>query len=559
MDIGLGNIDWSKVDENSVGGASDAAREASPSLIGVQLESPQHSSFTETLGDGVIVEPVDAPEPDLVFAPGASAKPYPLHALGPLRDVVDLIARRTQAPVAIAAGSALGVAALAVQGHADVQTLAGQAPTSLFLLTVAKSGERKSACDKMLSASVGKHEREQDNAYRKAMTRYLAASEGHRQLENRVKNQIRAEEAGPDALANLPSAPRKPLLPDRVMTEPTFEGVTKLFAEGNPSQGLLSDEGGQFLGGHAMNTENRQKTLTAFSKLWDGSPIKRTRAGDGSTTLRGRRLSLHLMVQPEVAAGLLSDQLAIGQGFVPRMLSCQPVSNIGRRVVDVTGDGDEMSLDDQTVLLQYEHRLLDTLRTVMPTHDGAEGQQGQELCPRVLPLSGDARIALGLFAQQIERAQAPGGVLSDLTGTASKIAEQACRIAGVLTLFGDLQAREVSGRTMGDAIELAGWYLFEAMRLTGAAQVSREEQETEALRVWLLTRWPDLAEKNGLDPHHLIPRSVVRFGPSSMRSTAKAKGGLASLARLGWLVKLEPGAVVDGRTRTIAYRVAHTN
>ena len=64
---------------------------------------------------------------------------------------------------------------------------------------------------------------------------------------------------------------------DRTVTEPTFEGLTKLFATGQPSLGIFSDEGGQFLGGHAMNTDNRQKTLAALNDLWQGNPIRRTR------------------------------------------------------------------------------------------------------------------------------------------------------------------------------------------------------------------------------------------------------------------------------------------
>jgi hypothetical protein len=45
------------------------------------------------------------------------------------------------------AASVLASAALAAQGHRDAETLNGTAPASLFLLTVAESGERKSTAD----------------------------------------------------------------------------------------------------------------------------------------------------------------------------------------------------------------------------------------------------------------------------------------------------------------------------------------------------------------------------------------------------------------------------
>ena len=82
-----------------------------------------------------------------------------------------------------------------------------------------------------------------------------------------------AAEADLEALGPEPVAPP---VADRIDTEPTFEGLTRRFAEGLPSLGIFSDEGGQFLGGHGMNRDNRQKTLSALNALWGGDPIRRT-------------------------------------------------------------------------------------------------------------------------------------------------------------------------------------------------------------------------------------------------------------------------------------------
>lgn len=86
----------------------------------------------------------ESPQPLMrEIPPGA---PFPMEALGPLRQAVEAVADISQAPIAIAAQSALSVASLAVQGFADVETLGGDAPCSLFCLTIAESGERKSTC-----------------------------------------------------------------------------------------------------------------------------------------------------------------------------------------------------------------------------------------------------------------------------------------------------------------------------------------------------------------------------------------------------------------------------
>lgn len=317
------------------------------------------------------------------------------------------------------------------------------------------------------------------------------------------------------------------------MTEPTFEGLTKLFAHGNPSLGLFSDEGGQFLGGHAMNGENRQKTLAAFNDLWQGNPIRRTRSGDGHATLYGRRLAVHLMVQPTVARGFMADPLTADTGFLPRFLMCEPPSTIGTRMQANT------SRDDMA-LANFAGRLRDILDTTPPID-----LETRELQPRTLGLTAEARAQLSAFSDVIEAAQAPGGDLAHISGTASKTAEQAARIAGVLTLWRNLHAPDVQVGEMNDAIMLAQYYLAEASRLTSAALVSAEIDRAEALRKWLES-WPKA---------EILVRDVVRLGPNPLRESPKARAALAILEKHGWLTRLEAGTVVRGAARAEAWAI----
>ncbi len=69
--------------------------------------------------------------------------------------------------------------------------------------------------------------------------------------------------------------------------EPTFEGLCKLLAVGQPSVGVFASEGGQFIGGHGMSDDNKLRTAAGLSSVWDGEPIRRVRAGDGSIILPG--------------------------------------------------------------------------------------------------------------------------------------------------------------------------------------------------------------------------------------------------------------------------------
>ncbi len=479
----------------------------------------------------------DGPQP--LVRPVPPGAPYPVQHLGPLRTAVEAVQGMTQAPVAIPAASALAVASLAVQGFADVETLGGPRPLSLYLLTIAKSGERKSSCDAPLMEALRAHEREQARTMRAEIAAWqnrhaLWKGERERILSEAKKGKGEkrtAAEADLDALGPEPPAPP---VPDRTVTEPTFEGLTRLFATGMPSLGLFSDEGGQFLGGHAMNSDNRLKTLSALNDLWQGNPIRRTRSGDGHATLYGRRLAIHLMVQPRVAHGFMVDPLAAETGFLPRFLICEPPSTIGTRL-HAKARGDRPALE------AFNRRLAEILERPLPMDP-----ETRELETRTLRLTPEAEVLLIRFSDVIEEAQAPGGDLAHVTAHASKAAEQAARIAGVLTLWRDLKAEAVTVQDMADGIALAQFYLSEARRLSEAASLSPEIERAEALRRWLLGNWPH--------PEVMV-RDVVQFGPSALRESPKARRALEMLERHGWLSRLPKGEKVRGAARREAWRI----
>src|SRR5271166_525307 len=76
--------------------------------------------------------------------------PFPIDALGDvLSGAASAIAAKVQCAPAMAAQSVLAVASLAAQGLVDVLLPYGQPrPDSLFALTIAASGDRKTSADK---------------------------------------------------------------------------------------------------------------------------------------------------------------------------------------------------------------------------------------------------------------------------------------------------------------------------------------------------------------------------------------------------------------------------
>ena len=116
------------------------------------------------------------PEPQSLAADSAT-EPYPVEALpGVLRAAILEVQAFVQAPTSLVAGSALAALSITAQGHVDVQRAAKLVgPSSLFLLTVADSGERKTTCDGLFLAAIREWERQEPVRLEPELQGYRAA------------------------------------------------------------------------------------------------------------------------------------------------------------------------------------------------------------------------------------------------------------------------------------------------------------------------------------------------------------------------------------------------
>jgi hypothetical protein len=276
-------------------------------------------------------------------------------------------------------------------------------------------------------------------------------------------------------------APSPPLLPMLTCPEPTFEGLCKLFALGQPSLGIFAAEGGQFIGSHGMSDDAKLRTAAGLSDVWDGSAIRRVRSGDGVSVLPGRRLSAHLMAQPAVADILFRDPLLIEQGLLSRLLVTAPDPTSGTRL------GHEERPETELALRRYDARMLSIFERPLPLRVGMTN----ELEPRPITLSSAARQAWIEFVDHVEREVAPNGSLDAIRGLANKLPEHAARLAAVLTLVRDIETGEVAQAEMTAGIALAEHYGVEALRLFGGAQVKSEIRLAQRLLDWLLGAWSE--------------------------------------------------------------------
>jgi Protein of unknown function (DUF3987) len=337
------------------------------------------------------------------------------------------------------------------------------------------------------------------------------------------------------ALDDLGQAPLAPLTPMLTCPEPTYEGMCKLLAHGLPSIGIFASEGGQFIGGHGMTDEAKLRTAAGLSAVWDDGTIKRVRGGDGVLWLPGRRVSMHLMAQPEVAALWFSDQLLAGQGLLSRVLVSAPDPASGTRM------SREPSPESDDALKRYDARLLHVLEYPLPLKAGTQNK----LEPRALPLSPKAR-ALGIaFYDHVEARLSDGGELAPVRGLANKLPEHATRIAAVLTLVNDIEAGEVGPAEMQAGIDVAQHYASEAMRLFGASRVRAELRLAQQVLTWLQTVWKE--------PLVSLP-DIYQRGPNAVRDKASAQCVVTILEDHGWLVAAS-ASEVDGVFRREVWRI----
>ncbi len=411
----------------------------------------------------------------------------------------------------------LGVAALAAQALADVQLPFGQPrPLSLFFATIAGSGDRKSTTDGEALWPVRKREdtlrTEFDRDHAEWTIAHAAWTAEKRKLERASKMGL---EARKEALRLLGCEPEPPLFPILTAADPTVEGLAKIWGQALPSLGLFTAEGGQLIGGHSFSQEHALKTAAALSELWDGRGMRRLRAGDGLTLLPGRRLTTHLMVQPEAASSFLSNPVLRDQGLLSRFLLAAPDSLAGMRFCQETDPADEAAIR------AFGGCILSLLETPLPLAPG----KSNELDPPALVLTDEAQHLWRGYADHIESLLGSEGPLASLRDVGGKSAEQAARIAGVLTILSDPAAQVIDRDVLADAITIAQWHLNEALRLRDSARTDPRLRQAQCLLDWIRAK--------GITT--LALRDVVRSGPSALRTKSAAEEAIRILTGHNWL------------------------
>lgn len=485
--------------------------------------------------------PIKYESPQPLRKKGAIATHFPIESLPILlKDAVLAMHDKIQAPIAICAQTILAVSNLAVQAHANIMMPFGQIrPISCFFLTIAESGERKTSCDNEALKVLEEYEAKLKEQYLLDLETWqneLAAYNSVRDAILKGKNKYSNYNSKKEALAAIGKKPNPPLTPLLICPDPTFEGLCKLMKEGMPTLGVFSSEGGQFIGGYGMKDDNKIRTAAALSHVWDGKAIKRVRNGDGITILHGRRLSMHLMAQPNIAGGFLADPVLKDQGLLSRILIAAPATIAGTRSRHQTNSHSNVAL------AKFQQIIAKILNVPLPI----ETNSRNELAPRTITLSEESKELFATFYETIESKLLCGEEFDHIKDFANKLPEHALRLATTLALIDNIEETTLKARYLQMGIDLSNYYAKEVARLSNREVIDYDLLLAEKLLNWLHNKWDD---------EYISLPDIYQRSINPINTRSKALKIIDILESHHWLKRSDREMLIKGQIRKDVWRI----
>lgn len=467
------------------------------------------------------------------------AQPWPNVLPQELEQLVDEIARITQAPRELIISILICALAATVQRRCRVQRRSGlDGPVGVYLISICDSGERKSAVQKLLfkaltevqrlwseeaTHSVAAHRvehalwREKVDALRDAMKRAVRKEESIDEIEKQLRVALEAE-------------PQPSLALKLIYSDTTIEALLEGLHERGNSAVMVHDEFAQFCDGPMS------RQLGALNALWSGSDWSVDRKTSGSFVLHDSSLTCLLQAQPVVFKRFVVKQgeQALGNGFFARVLVCWPYSTQGQRF-------ENGSQGDYTKLNWF----YDRCKTLLERSES-----------RLLKFSPQAQAHWNGIANSYEASMQPGGLYCAAKDFASKAAENIARVAAIFHSFLVEDSDEISSETLQYAINLISYYGEQYLNIFGKFNpVTEQQRDLADLEDWILT-----TQNN--KQWNCIPKAyILQYGPNRLRDKAKLDlllDILASSFRIT-IAKVNKKTVVYANTTVVAPQYYDSN
>jgi hypothetical protein len=361
-------------------------------------------------------------------------------------------------------------------------------------------------------------------------------------------------DAGSNTLAALmglqePAAPKHPHI---VTNDFTIEGVRDVLAENCGQLAVVTSEGAVLFNGYSLGDKTRRgASAGALSRYWDGLDETVTRAKGRVITIRQPRVSLSIGVQPRIAGTFFADLELRDQGIVNRFLITWPAPLAGTRELEPPKHED---LETIRQFNEHAQRCLRLAHGLIGDIAGGMTRAGEPKA--AIALVPAARKAWRAYAKQVERKQAKGEAYEHITGWAGKAAEQAARIAVIITLFVNPEAEVVDLTAMQAGITLASWYCDEWLRICELVEPSPEMKLATRVLDWLRTTRGGKTDTNG-QAVTFTAREIYSAEVAGIATRGPAEQVLQILARHGEIETSDPPKPKTiGRPPLVRWRLA---
>lgn len=331
-------------------------------------------------------------------------------------------AREHQVSREMAMMCAFGAMATACQGLVDVELPTGhKVPTSLMLLTVAPSGERKTTALNYFFEEIFKQngvaQKEHELQIEEFQRTHQIWKIKKRHLESVYRKHASKEDIDATELAtqnysqHLTTEPKPPRSRKFLYEDTTPPALVQMLHQNTSNGCLATSEANSIFSGKALGE------LDKLNTLWDGGNVIVDRISRDGFVLQNARLSLSLMAQPSVIARFMGKrgEEARGTGFLARFLVAKPREMAGERNHDNT-----LNLQRKK---EFNFRALERLKNI-----DTDTRQ-------TLIFSEPAKEYWHEKSSQIESEMKENGVYYYLKDHASKLLENISRLAAILHTF----------------------------------------------------------------------------------------------------------------------------
>lgn len=482
---------------------------------------------------------------------------FPVHALpAGVREAVLEVHHNMKAPVGLIASSALTSISLAAQSWANVQRMNGlEAPINLWFLTIAESGERKTAVDSKFLGVIREFEAEQAARFSVELSTYIAAMSAWRVKEKAILRAFKQNEEQAlkslrddtketcyeefaetldhdgafeigegetdnscchsktaitsDDISKITNVLRarldahyatKPSRPKRIKMiydNATPSAIVRSLSDNWPSIGLISDEGAGIFNGRMVSD------LSLLNSMWGGAPIYFERV-DNSIVIPDPRLTFSIQIQPGPLKRYFERKgdEAHDTGFSARFLICYPTTTQGERFI-------------QHPVTSWEHlpKFNARIRELLDRNIRPDGEPVEKI---TLIFTPGALSRWIVACNAIEDELKPGRYFFGVKGFAAKIADNLARMAALFHLFKGGEG-PIPLDTLEEAITVLLWYTEEFVRLfSPPPQIPQEQIDATQLEIFFAQQ---VSRMNSLV--NIKRNYVLQYGPPRVREKAR--------------------------------------